>query len=255
LISSKKKQILKVIIYCICVTIIISSFCFKREIVDVTCGYSFKELPIYSVDRQEKLISISFDCAWGNEYTQKLLDEMRQYNIKCTFFTVSFWAEKYADDLKNIVSEGHEVGTHSKTHSHMSKLSAKDIEEELNYSCTVIEQITGQKVSLFRAPFGEYNDLLLQTAKQLGLYTIQWDVDSLDWKDLSAEQIAKRVCSKVKNGSIILCHNNGLHTAESLPIIFKELIEKGYTFVKISELIYKDDYKMTVEGRQVKTAQ
>lgn len=224
----------------------------KDNLRAVLCGYSVKKLPIYSVERDDKLISISFDCAWGNEFTQKLLDEMQKYGVKATFFAVSFWVEKYPEEVKKIMQAGHELGTHSKTHSHMSKQTKKEINEELIYSSNAIKEITGEKVKLFRAPFGEYNNTLLECAETLGLYTIQWDVDSLDWKDLSAQEISMRVISKVKSGSIILCHNNGLHTAESLPLIFATLQSKGYRFVKISDLIYKDNYTMTHEGRQVK---
>lgn len=244
------KLIIRIVVYVLCVATIVASIIFKKSLKDVACGLTLKSLPIYSVEREEKLVAISFDCAWGNEYTKKLLNEMQAYGVKCTFFTVSFWAEKYKEDLKNIVSAGHEVGTHSKTHSYMSKLSAEQIDEELKYSSKIIEEVTGQKVTLFRPPYGDYDDLLIERAKANGLYTIQWDVDSLDWKNLTATQIATRVISKVKNGSIILCHNNGLHTAESLPLIFADLTKKGYKFVKISELIYKDNYEITVEGRQ-----
>lgn len=218
----------------------------------ITSGYAARKVPIYRVERNDKLIAISFDCAWGNEYTQKLLEQMEFYNVKSTFFMVSFWAEKYPEDVKKIVERGHEVGTHSKTHSHMSKLSAEAINAELSYSKKVIEDISGSSVGLFRAPFGEYNNQLIECAEQFGLFTIQWDVDSLDWKDLSAQEIATRVISRVKSGSIILCHNNGKHTAESLPLIFADLIAKGYKFVKISDLIYKNDYVMMSDGTQVK---
>lgn len=211
-----------------------------------------RKLPIYSVERSDKKIAISFDCAWGNEHTETLLNVMDEYGVKCTFFCVSFWAEKYPDDLKEIIARGHEAGTHSKTHPKMSKLSEKEITDELEYSCRVIKDITGIKPVLFRPPFGDYDDLLIETAQKLSLYTIQWDVDSLDWKDLSANDIAKRVISKTKSGSIILCHNNGKHTAESLPLIFATLKAKGYEFVKISDLIYKEGYKIDVNGRQIK---
>lgn len=225
---------------------------YRIAVVDILCGYAVKNLPIYKVGREDKVIAISFDCAWGNEYTQKILDELDFYDVKCTFFMVSFWAEKFKDDVKRIAEKGHEIGTHSKTHSYMSKLSQAEIDEELNYSIRVIEEISNKKVNLFRPPYGDYNDKLLDRANSLGLYTIQWDVDSLDWKDLSAKEISLRVISKVTSGSIILCHNNGLHTAESLPLIFSDLKAKGYKFVKISELIYKDGYKIAHDGTQVK---
>jgi len=246
----QKSKLSKIIAFLLVFLIIALSFYFSRDISAVVCGYAVRELPIYSVDRDDKKISISFDCAWGNEYTSKLLDEMERYNVKCTFFTVSFWAEKYPEDLKRIDEAGHEIGTHSKTHPQMSKLSKEKIDYELDYSCGAIEKIIGKKVELFRPPFGDYNNLLIERVKAKGLYAIQWDVDSLDWKNLSAQQIALRVISKVKSGSIILCHNNGLHTAESLPLIFADLQAKGYTFVPIGELIYKDNYKMGTDGKQ-----
>lgn len=224
----------------------------KDDLSALCANTSNRKLPVYRVGREDKTISISFDCAWGNEYTKKLLDYMDEYGVKCTFFAVSFWVEKYPDDVKEIISRGHEMGTHSQTHSYMSKLSKEKIIEELEYSCGKIEEISGKKPILFRPPYGDYDDLLIETASSLGLYTIQWDVDSLDWKDLSASDIAKRVVSRVKSGSIILCHNNGKHTAESLPVIFATLKAEGYKFVPVSELIYKDDYKIERDGTQVK---
>ncbi|MBQ7642545.1 MAG: polysaccharide deacetylase family protein [Clostridia bacterium] len=214
-----------------------------------------RKLPVYCVDREDKKIAISFDCAWGTEYTDIILDALDFYGVKCTFFAVEFWVEKNPDYIRKIAERGHEIGTHSATHSHMSKLSESAIIEELSTSSKAISELTGKPVTLFRAPFGEYNDRVISTASGLGLYTVQWDVDSLDWKDLSAEQIYSRVAKKVKSGSIILCHNNGLHTAESLPLIFADLIERGYTFVPIGELIYKEDYKILPDGKQVKTTE
>ncbi len=213
-----------------------------------------KELPIYSVDRVDKKLSISFDCAWGVDYTDKLLEIMKDKGVTCTFFCVEFWTKKHPEYIKKISDAGHEIGTHSSTHPHMSKLSKEKIESELNTSVKAIEDITGKKVEVFRAPFGEYNDLLLNTAASLGLYTIQWDVDSLDWKDLSANEIYKRVTQKVKSGSIVLFHNQGKHTAEALPKIIDYLLSEEYTFVPISELIYKDNYQIRADGTQVKNS-
>lgn len=212
-----------------------------------------KKLPIYSVETEEMKIAISFDCAWGTEHTDDILKACDDYNVKVTFFAVEFWTNKYPDYVKKIVEKGHEFGTHSSSHSYMSKLSKEKIKQELLSSKNAIESITGKNVILFRPPYGDYNNNLVEVAEELGLYTIQWDVDSLDWKDLSAKDIAYRVINKVNNGSIILCHNNGLHTAESLPIIFEFLINKGYKFVPISELIYKENYTIDRTGRQKPT--
>ncbi len=211
---------------------------------------STRSLPIYSVETKEKKIAISFDCAWGVDYTDSLLDTMAKNDIRCTFFAVQFWVEKYPEYAEKIISAGHELGTHSRTHPYMSTLSKAQIQDELKTSSLAIERLTGQKVTLFRPPYGDYNNTLIDTCAEMGLYPIQWDVDSLDWKNLSATEIAMRVINGAKNGSIILCHNNGLHTAEALPLIFSTLKNRGYTFVPISELIYKENYYMDHNGRQ-----
>ncbi len=211
-----------------------------------------RKLPIYRVQTEEKKIAISFDCAWGVDYTDKLLETMEKEGVRCTFFTVEFWAKAHPDYLKKISDMGHEVGTHSATHPYMSKLDKSAIIKELTTSCEAIESVTGKKVEVFRPPYGDYSDRLLDTASELGLYTIQWDVDSLDWKNLSAGEIKSRVLSKVQNGSIVLFHNQGLHTWEALPGIISELKAKGYKFVPIGELIYRQDYIMLADGTQQK---
>lgn len=207
-------------------------------------------VPIYSVEREEKVVSITFDCAWGTEYTDAILAALKASDVRATFFMVEFWTEKYPDFVKKIDEAGCEIGTHSATHSYMSKQNAEEIKLELTSSSEAITSVTGKKVDLFRAPYGDYDDELIRTASELGYYTIQWDVDSLDWKDLSATDIAMRVINGVKNGSIILMHNNGLHTAESVPIILETLKNRGYSFVPVGELIYRENYTIDNSGRQ-----
>ena len=218
----------------------------------ITLTATERKLPVYGVQTTEKKIAISFDCAWGVEYTDKILQAMERSGVKCTFFAVQFWVEKYPEYVEKIVAAGHEMGTHSRTHSYMSKLSEGEIRDELSTSTAAIERLTGQKVTLFRPPYGDYDNLLIDTCNKMNLYPIQWDVDSLDWKNLSATEIAMRVINGVKNGSIILCHNNALHTAEALPLIFSTLKNRGYEFVPISELIYKENYHIDPSGRMWK---
>ncbi len=139
-----------------------------------------KKLPIYSVDTNEKKIAISFDCAWGNAHTKPILDILDQYNVKTTFFMVQFWAEKFPEDVLEIYNRGHEIGNHSSTHPNMSKLSVEDMTKELKNSEEAIEKITGEKPTVFRPPFGDYSNSLIETCEANGYYVIQWDVDSLD---------------------------------------------------------------------------
>ena len=213
-------------------------------------GNTTRLVPIYSVEREEKLVSISFDCAWGVEHTDDILNALKVGGVHATWFMVEFWTEKYPEYVKKIDAAGHEIGTHSSTHSYMSKQNSEEIKLELSTSSEAIKEITGKEVNLFRPPYGDYDDELIRTASEQGYYSIQWDTDSLDWKDLSATDIAMRVINNVKNGSIILMHNNGLHTAEAVPIILSTLKNKGYTFVPIGELIYKDNYVIDGTGRQ-----
>ena len=215
-----------------------------------------RSLPVYSVERTDNKIAISFDCAWGTEHTDAILSALAEAGVRATFFTVQFWAEEHADYLKKVSDAGHEVGTHSATHSYMSRQSETEIRAELEGSSQAITAVTGKPVTLFRPPYGDYDDLLIDTCRDMGIMPVQWDVDSLDWKDLSAADIAERIISRVKSGSIILCHNNGLHTAEALPIVIDALHAKGFTFVPIGELIYYENYTIDVTGRQhLQTAQ
>lgn len=231
-------------------------FCIKQQRkIQETVGAgtsSTRSLPIYAVETEEKKIAISFDCAWGVDYTDKLLDIMEKNDVRCTFFAVEFWVKKYPEYVNKIVNAGHEMGTHSRTHSYMSKQSEAEIRDELTTSSAAIEKLTGKKVTLFRPPYGDYDNLLIDTCFDMGIFPIQWDVDSLDWKNLSGTEIALRIINGAKNGSIILCHNNGLHTAEALPMIFSTLKNRGFEFVPIGELIYKENYRIDHNGVQQK---
>lgn len=210
-----------------------------------------KQTPIYCVDRNDGYISISFDAAWGADKTRKIMDVCDEYGVKATFFLVGFWIDKYPDMVAEIASRGFEIGTHSMTHPQMSKLSRDNCFEELNESCKKIFEITSRPVSLFRPPFGDYNNQLLDVCKDLNLYAIQWSVDSLDWKGLSAREIAERV-QKAQSGDIILCHNNSDHIVEALPLIFEAMKLKNLKFVPIGELIYTSDYTIDSTGKQIK---
>ncbi len=196
-----------------------------------------RELPIYSVDRTDDLIAISFDAAWGADKTRAIMDICDAYSVEATFFLVGFWVDKYPQMVKEIYERGFLIGNHSTNHLHMSKLNTDEMAKELNITNAKIEAITGEKPTFFRPPFGEYNDKLIQTARSLNMQTIQWNVDSLDWKGLSGGEIANRIVTKTTSGSIILCHNNSDHILEALPIIILGLKNKGYQFVTMDKLI------------------
>ena len=215
-------------------------------------GDNLRKVPIYAVHTDQKRVAISFDAAWGADKTQGILDILAEYKTNATFFLVGFWVDKYPDMVRAIDEAGCEIGTHSNTHPDMVKLSSAQMQQELTASVKLIEDITAKKVSLFRAPFGSYNNALLDTAESLSLKTIQWDVDSLDWKGLGVAEMSARVTGKAKNGSIILFHNNSDHILDALPVILDLLIKNGYTVGQISDLVYSDNYTIDRAGIQRK---
>ena len=170
-----------------------------------------------------------------------MIDILDRYGVKATFFVVGFWADKYPESVKAISAAGHEVMTHSDDHAHFNQLSRQQIIDNLN-------------AALFRAPYGEYNDQVVETAASLGLVTVQWDVDSLDWKDLSAGEITRRVCDQVRDGSIVLFHNAALHTPEALPGIIEYLQSNGYRVVPVGELLLQGETQIDHTGRQHRAA-
>ena len=209
-----------------------------------------RQLPIYCVQRDQKLVSISFDAAWGNEDTQQLIDILDKYQVKATFFVVGEWVDKYPESVKALFDAGHEVQNHSNTHAHYPQLSAQEVVADLNACNDKIQSVTGVRPKLVRLPYGDYDDMSINAVRSIGMEPIQWDVDSLDWKDLSAGEITKRVTSKVSSGSIVLFHNAAKHTPEALPGILVTLLQEGYTFVPISQIILEGDYTIDHAGRQ-----
>jgi peptidoglycan/xylan/chitin deacetylase (PgdA/CDA1 family) len=137
-----------------------------------------RKLPIYSVQRDDKCVSLSFDAAWGNEDTQQLIDILGKYNIKATFFVVGDWVTRYPESVKALYAAGHDVMNHSDDHAHFSKLSKEQIIANVSACNDKIENITGVRPTLFRCPYGEYNDSVVETLSEMGMYTIQWDVDT-----------------------------------------------------------------------------
>ena len=217
---------------------------------NIYLGYAKRLVPIYSVDTDEKKVALTFDAAWGSDKTEKIVTTLKEAGVLGTFFLVGFWTEQNSDKVKFINDAGFDIGTHSNTHPKMSTLSESKIHEELKTSMDLIKNITGKDVKFFRPPFGDYNDLLISVAGNLGLKTIQWDVDSLDWKGLSASEILSRVKNSVKNGSIILFHNNSDCILEALPLVINYLKSENFKMVKISELIYESNYHIDNNGLQ-----
>lgn len=224
----------------------------KENAVEVGSMYGDRKLPIYCVETDEKVVALSFDAAWGNDDTQEILDILERQDIKVTFFMTGGWVEAYPEDVKRIYEAGHELGNHSENHLHMSDLSMSEIEEEIMLVHNRVKELTGYDMCVFRPPYGDYDNDVITGVENCGYYAIQWDVDSLDWKDYGVDSIIQTVTchENLGCGSIILCHNGAKYTADALEEMIITLKEQGYSFVKMSDLIYKENYRMDVTGRQ-----
>ncbi len=211
-----------------------------------------RELPIYCVDTTEKKVALSFDAAWGNEDTQRILEILKEQNVNVTFFMTGGWVDSYPEDVKAIAAAGHDLGNHSQNHKEMSKLTNSEIKDELMSVHNKVKELTGVEMTLFRPPYGDYDNDLIKTATSLNYYTIQWSVDSLDWKDYGVDSIIKTVVNhkNLDSGAIILMHNGATYTADALESVITGLKNQGYEIVPISQLIHTGEFHMDHTGKQ-----
>ena len=228
----------------------IQQFVSQRE-VEQTVAVQ-KEVPIYFVETDEKKVAVSFDAAWGCERTEKILAVLKKYNVQATFFLTNIWLEDYPEMAKKIADAGHEIAMHSVSHPHMSQISAEQVAQELDGNRQMIVDITGYQPELFRFPFGEYDNKSIDVVRSKGYYPIQWSIDSLDWvESKSKEDIVDRVTMGLHPGAIILCHNNGVYTAEAVDEIIAYAQGEGYQFVPVGQLIYKGKYQTDQQGMEL----
>ena len=242
----------KRIIFALCLIIVIAAavigiiYCESSQTMKST-----NSLPIYSVQTGKKQIAISFDAAWGNEDTEKLIEILDKYKVKATFFLVGSWVDNYPDSVKQLAGAGHSIQNHSNTHPYLTQISTDTVKSEITECNKKIEALTGKSPTLIRPPYGDYNADVIASIESLNMFPIQWSVDSLDWKGISADEIYNNVVPKAKAGDIVLFHNAAEHTPEALPRIIEDLQKDGFELVLIEELIYKDNYMIDVNGTQV----
>ncbi len=213
-----------------------------------------RKLPVYRVERNDNKIAVTFDVAWENSNTDELIDILDEYDAKATFFITGDWCDRCPDDVKKFADAGHEIENHSDKHPHVEGINVNDLINDTRECSRKIEMLTGRAPTLYRAPYGEYDDSLLTTLEGMGLQTIQWDVDSVDWNKPTPEQIVKKVLDNTKSGSILLFHNDLQNTTEALPNVLKGLKEKGFEFVTVDELILHENFTIDANGEQQPTA-
>lgn len=213
---------------------------------------SSKLLPIYNVKTEEKKIAFTMNCAWNADDIDQILKVLEDNNVKITFFMVGDWIDKYPDVVKKISEAGHEIGNHSNTHPHVNNLVYEENIHEIEECNKKIENITGKKSTVYRGPYGEYNDNVIKAAEAVNSKVIQWNLDTLDYKGLTGDEMWKRLEKKIKPGSIILSHNGTKHTADSLDYLIKNIKKSGFEIVTVSNLIYQSDYYIDNTGMQIK---
>ncbi len=222
----------------------------KAESSQEVASNQTKKLPIYNVETKEKKIAFTMNCAWSADDIDTILEALKRQNVKITFFIVGEWADKNPEAVKKIYEAGHEIGSHSNTHPHVNNLSYEKNQKEIADSVEKIKKITGEEIKLYRAPYGEYNNTVIEAVEKAGYYCIQWNQDTLDYEGLTGKEMWKRIEKKLQSGDIILSHNGTAHTADSLEMLIKNIKEKGYEIVKVSDIIYTENYIINSNGTQ-----
>lgn len=211
-----------------------------------------RALPIYSVALAEgdRRIAYGINCAWGADDIPQILEDLDRLGVKVTFFLVGDWCDRNPEMVKELFARGHELANHSDTHPDMTTLTKEAIITELQSCSEKIAALTGVSPTLFRAPSGAYNDLVIKTARELSYDPIQWDADSVDWNGATPEQMQRRIQKTLQPGSILLFHNDTKHTAEALPLLIEQMQQDGFTIVPVGELIHPNSTTIDHTGRQ-----
>ena len=197
-----------------------------KNICNIFQGY---ESPITRVDTKEKKVALTFDVAWGSDNIEEILDILDKHNIKVTFFLVGSWVDDNEELVKEIHNRGHEIGNHSNTHSSFPDISKEEKIDEIVSTGNKIKEVTGEDVNLFRPPFGNIDKETMSICKSLGYYTLKWDVDSGDWKNIGPMYVVERVSKNTRPGSIILFHANVKDVGTYLEASINNLEKKKYS--------------------------
>lgn len=222
----------------------------ELETVQTSATLSEKLVPIYSVKTNENKLALTMNCAWNADDIDSILATLDKYNVKITFFMVGDWVDKYPEAVKKISDAGHEIANHSDNHKHVNTLSYEDNVKEILNCSNKIKAITGKETTLYRGPYGEYNNSVIKAANDNAHQMIQWSIDTLDYNGLDAEQMWDRLKNKIDNGSIILMHNGTEYTSIALGKIIENIQQKEFEIVTVSDLIYLENYIIDANGVQ-----
>ncbi|MGL6104772.1 polysaccharide deacetylase family protein [Romboutsia sp.] len=199
-----------------------------------------EEVFIKNGSRDKKVIALTFDDGPHPKETNEVLDVLKKYDVKATFFIAGKHANWYPEPLIRTSKEGHEIGNHTFNHPDISNLSSSQIESEILKCEEILLKLTGKKTTLFRPPYGSYRkEELVNIAQKYNYKIVLWTtIDTRDWQNPQAHKIANTIIDKAKNGDIVLLHDYATNnTVQALDILIPAMIEKGFQFVTVSELI------------------
>jgi len=210
-----------------------------------------KRMPVCSTDRSDNVVCLTFDAAGSNQSVKELVRLLSRSGVKATFFVTGDFADRCLDSIELLYKNGHEIMNASDDSTAMISLKKEKSIKRINRCGDVIQAMTGKRPTLFRPPGGEYDASLLETVCELDMLPVKWDVDSYDSMGLDPEGIEKRVTSLAASGSILRFSIDGEHTLEALPTVIQKLKGKGYFFIPVSNMVYREDYVINHEGRQI----
>ncbi|GAB2572508.1 polysaccharide deacetylase family protein [Gracilibacillus alcaliphilus] len=192
---------------------------------------------IKSLDRNKKYIALTFDDGPSSDVTPQVLEALEEYDVKATFFMLGSQAKANPSMARAVAKAGHEIGNHTNSHQNLVKLDTYDIKEEFSESARNIEEASGQYPTMSRPPYGKFDKRVEETATALRNSLILWSVDSMDWKTRNAKMINEEILNSVTPGAIVLMHDIHQETADALPELLSALINEGYQFVTVSEIL------------------
>lgn len=224
-----------------------SKVCLADNTKDVSADsykYDYEDIIIKKGNKDEKIVALTFDDGPDDVFTPQVLDILKKYDVKATFFLIGEKVPYNKSIVKREKEEGHEIGNHTYTHINAAKTSKEQIENEVTKTQEVIKEVTGQYPTIFRPPYRALSRDLCQTVKSKNMSIILWsNIDVRDWSNPGVNSIVSTIENKVENGNIIILHdyntvrNDKSQTIQALEIVIPKLKEKGYKFVTISELM------------------
>jgi len=202
--------------------------------------------PLFYVRPSRKALALTFDVSWGESTLPQVLRILGETQTRATFFLSGPWARRHPELVRAIAAQGHEIASHGEEHVNLSQYSASEVRENLRRSREALENLTGKPPLFFRPPNGDYDDLVVSLAREEGMETVIWSVDSLDWKNPGADYMVRRVLELAFPGAIVLFHasDSSRQIAQALEPVIRALRSRGYELLPLGEL-----YRLGSPGR------